>query len=168
MDEDEEDGKARFTVRNMEEGRRAMSTAWRMRLRAKTRRETRARRLRMSFTRKDTSRYRNRRREGDDRRLRRIIAIIIGVTNIGLHRRRITDAGLRRTIDAVRLRRTVADRLRTGTDRHLRTGTVLRRLHTGTAHRRLRMGTDRLRPVTDIRRRCRIASATCLRLLAHL
>ena len=96
----------------------------------------------MSFTRKDTSRCRNRRREGDDHRRRHIIVIIIGVTNIGLHRLRITDVGRLRTINAVRLG--------TGTDRHLRTGT------------------DRLRPVTDIRRRRRIASATCLRLLARL
>lgn len=176
MDDDEEDDKARFTVRNTEEGRRAMSTAWRMRVRAKTRRETRARRRRMSFIRKDTSRCRNRRREGDDRRRRRTIVIIIGVTNIGLHRLRITDAGLRRTIGAVRLRM-VADRLHTVTDRRLHTVTVPRRLLTVTVLRRLltvmalrllRMGTDRLRPVTDIRRRLCIASATRLRLLACL
>jgi len=167
MDDDEEDGEAKFTVRNTEEGRRAMSTAWRMRLRAKTRRETRARRRRMSFIRKDTSRCRNRRREGDDRHRRHTIVIIIGVTNIGLHRLRITDAGLRRTIGTVRLRM-VADRLHTVTDRRLHTVTVPRRLLLVTALRLLRMGTDRLLPVTDIRRRLCIASATCLRLLACL
>lgn len=121
----------------------------------------------MSFTRKDTSRCRNRRREGDVRHRRRIIVIIIGVTNIGLHRLRITDAGLRRTIGAVRLR-TVADRLHTVTDRHLRTVTVLRRPRTVTVLRHLRMGTDRLRMGTDIRRRLRIASAARLRLLVRL
>ena len=128
----------------------------------------------MSFTRKDTSRCRNRRREGDDRHRRRIIVIIIGVTNIGLHRLRITDAGLRRTIGAVRLRtvadrlHTVTDRLHTVTDRHLRTVTVLRRPRTVTVLRHLRMGTDRLCMGTDIRHRLRIASATRLRLLVRL
>jgi hypothetical protein len=113
-------------------------------------RETRARRRRMSFTRKDTSRCRNRLREGGDHHRRRIIAMIIGVTNIGLHRHRTTDAGLRRTIDTVLLRMSTDRRLRMGTDHRLRMGTV-----------RLRMG-------TDIRLRRRIASATCLRLLARL
>jgi hypothetical protein len=42
-----------------------------------------------------------------------------------------------------------------------------RRLRMGTDHR-LRMGTVRLRMGTDIRLRRRIASATCLRLLARL
>jgi hypothetical protein len=104
----------------------------------------------MSFTRKDTSRCRNRLREGGDHHGRRIIAMIIGVTNIGLHRHRTTDAGLRRTIDTVLLRMSTDRRLRMGTDHRLRMGTV-----------RLRMG-------TDIRLRRRIASATCLRLLARL
>ncbi len=121
-------------------------------------RETRARRRRMSFTRKDTSRCRNRLREGGDHHRRRIIAMIIGVTNIGLHRHRTTDAGLRRTIDTVLLRMSTDRRLRMGTDHRLRMGT----------DHRLRMGTVRLRMGTDIRLRRRIASATCLRLLARL
>jgi len=128
----------------------------------------------MSFTRKDTSRCRNRLREGGDHHRRRIIAMIIGVTNIGLHRHRTTDAGLRRTIDTVLLRMMSTDRrLRMGTDHRLRMGTD-HRLRMGTDHRlrmgtvRLRMGTVRLRMGTDIRLRRRIASATCLRLLARL
>jgi len=112
----------------------------------------------MSFTRKDTSRCRNRLREGGDHHRRRIIAMIIGVTNIGLHRHRTTDAGLRRTIDTVLLRMSTDRRLRMGTDHRLRMGT----------DHRLRMGTVRLRMGTDIRLRRRIARATCLRLLARL